>query len=576
MAVVILAWIYFVCRLVKRFNGLEERTRVPLEREVARHSRALQESTEANTAKNVFLASLSHELRTPLTGISGAVQLLKETGLDTRQREYARMISYANTTLLEILDDMLTFSRIEAGKIDTQILPFNLRIAIDDMMSLQTIQAQTRGVALIRDVDLDVPDVLFGDRRKLNQVLLNIIGNAIKFTDEGSVTVSVSRRNLASGKVQLSFSVTDTGIGVPADQCEEIFKPFVQAEDVDGGRRGGTGLGLAICQRLIQSMGGTISLVSAPNEGTCVSFCLDFEIALNPPEFADGNLDGILTDQLRSLTVLVVEDDEIHRLVCTRYLALNGHHPLVAGDGRQVLHIMQGQQRTIDAILMDLNLPGISGIDLAQQIRELDGMRWKNVPVIVMSADVSHDAMERALISGASAFLSKPFTSAELNSALHLATAGPTGVVVVPEPVRRASIQANRVDPASLLDMAWIHAEIEDLGVSMLLELLNMFRSSIATTLGEISTAAAHRNWTSVSACAHRLQGAAANLGMVRVIGTARNLQKVAAERAVDTAAAARLVDELELLCQDSCDALRLVVLGVGDQSITLATHRND
>lgn len=574
MAIVIPLWVYFVCRLVRRFNKLEERARVPLEREVARHSQALQEFTEANTAKNIFLASLSHELRTPLTGISGAVQLLEETGLDMRQREYTRMIAYANTTLLEILDDMLTFSRIEAGKIEAQILPFNLRTAIDDMMSLQTIQAQTRGVALIRDIDLDVPDILIGDRRKLNQVLLNIIGNAIKFTDEGSVTISVSRCNLSSGKVRLDFSVTDTGIGVPVDQWDEIFKPFVQAEEVDRGRRGGTGLGLAICQRLIQSMGGTISLVSGTNEGTCVSFCLDFDIAHDLP-----TLEGkapMLTGRLPSLTVLVVEDDEIHRLVCTRYLALNGHHPLVAGDGRQVLHILQGQQRAIDAIVMDLNLPGISGIDLAQQIRELDGARWRNVPVIVMSADVSNEAMERSLIAGASAFLSKPFTSAELNSALHLATAGLAGVDIVPDPIRAADEQESIVDPKSLLDMAWIQAELDELGGSMLLELLNMFRASVATTLGEINLAAAHGNWTSVAACAHRLQSAAGNLGMIRIIGTARALQKLSADRAVDTIVASALMDELERLCQESCDALRSVLLCAGNQGVTLAAHGND
>lgn len=575
MAAVIPFWVYFVCRLVSRFRGLEEKVRVPLEREVARHSQALQEITEANKAKNIFLASLSHELRTPLTGISGAVQLLQDTGLDARQREYARMIAYANTTLLEILDDMLTFSRIEAGKIETQVLPFSLRGIIDDMLSLQTIQAQTRGVALIRDIDLDVPDIIIGDHRKLNQVLLNIIGNAIKFTDEGSVTISVGCSRLSNGKMRLDFSVTDTGIGVPADQCSEVFKPFVQADDVARGRRGGTGLGLAICQRLVQAMGGSISLVSAMGEGTCVSFCLDVETAQNLPVVLGKDV-GAGQERLRPLTVLVVEDDEIHQLVCTRYLALNGHHPLVAGDGRQVLHIMQGQARTIDAILMDLNLPGISGIDLARQIWELDGGRWKNVPVIIMTADVSHDAMERALVAGVSAFLSKPFTSAELNDALHLATAGHIGVDIVPEPVRTVKMPVDAVEPGALLDMAWIAAELEELGGGMLLELLNIFRASVATAQGKIRLAATHQNWTSVAAHAHRLQGAAGNLGMVRVIDTARALQKLSASSQVDAVAVAGLVDELESLCLDSCDALRSVLLAAGDQRIALAAQSHD
>src|SRR5690606_36431749 len=196
------------------------------------------------------------------------------------------MISYANTTLLEVLDDMLSYSRIESGKYEAQIVPFDVHAVIDDMLSLQTIQAQKRGIALIRDIDRDVPVVILGDRRKLNQVLLNIIGNAIKFTDEGSVTIAVTAHPSRAQRVMLHFSITDTGIGVPSEQCAEVFKPFVQVEHLVHGRRGGTGLGLAICRRLIDGMGGDIRLDSKLNEGSRIRFHLEFDSAASMPATA--------------------------------------------------------------------------------------------------------------------------------------------------------------------------------------------------------------------------------------------------------------------------------------------------
>lgn len=542
--------------------------------DMARHSAALLQATQANNVQNVFMATLSHELRTPLSGISGAVQLLQETRLDVRQREYARMIAYANTTLLEILDDMLTFARLEGGKAEAEVLPFDLRVVIDDMLTLQTIQAQVRGIALIRDIAPGVPAAIIGDRRKLNQVLLNIIGNAIKFTDEGSVTIAVNSTALDESRVRLSFAVTDTGIGIAPEQCTEVFKPFFQVDDAVCGRRGGIGLGLAICQRLVQGMGGSMQLESRLNEGSCVSFYLDVEIALAPdvPTAQDAE-DG--PSALRPLTVLLVEDDEINRLVCTRYLALHGHHPLVAGDGRQVMHIMQARRRVIDVIVMDLNLLDMSGIDLARQVWEMDGGLWKNVPIIAMSADVSGATIARCLLAGMSAFLRKPFTSAQLNAALRSAVAGQGGNVV-PEPPHAVKLPVDLAELDTLLDDPWLAAEIDELGAGMLLELLNIFRAGVATSLGKINLAAARGNWRVVAAEAHRLQGAAGNLGMVRVMDMARKLQETLKAQPLDVAVAVDLIAELEGLCQRSCDALRLRLLAAGEQRITFAAHSNN
>lgn len=540
-----------------------------LEREVAEHAVARQQAEAANNAKAIFMATLSHELRTPLSGVSGTVQLLRDTGLNARQLEYARMIAYANTTLLEILEDMLSFSRIEAGKLDFEHVAFDLLGTIDDMLSLQLISAREKGIALIRDVEETVPAIIVGDRRKLNQILLNIIGNAIKFTDEGSITVSVRGNVNRSGPLtRLTFAVADTGIGIPADQCEEVFMPFVQVEDTTHRRHGGTGLGLAICRRLVEAMGGRIGLESRLNEGTCVSFDLDFETASSLPVFLPERYAEAISGAERPLTVLVVEDDEINRLVCTRYLESLGHHPLVAVDGEEALLLLQRQTSAVDAILMDISLPGASGLEVAQQIRGLDDVRWKRVPVIVMSAHVSGGATEQYLMAGMAAFLSKPFTAATLGRTLNAATAQSAGNAW-PASMREDSGTIDIAQAESLLDTSYLEVEIETLGTGTLLQLLDMFRSDLDSAFLELGDAARQGNWEALRKRVHRLRGAAGNVGMTQVIEQARQLELIVAETPVDFTMVAGLLESLENICHSSCDALHRTLSAIDNRSRT-------
>jgi len=317
------------------------------------------------------------------------------------------------------------------------------------------------------------------------------------------------------------------------------------------------------------SLGGDIKLESRPGHGSRISFSLDFDVGYAVVDTADEQLSSKLPDPARELVVLLVEDDEINRLVCTRYLALSRYHPLVAGDGRQVMHLLQGRAQVLDAILMDMNLPGISGIDLVKQIREMDGGAWKDVPVIMMSAEVSGDALERSLVAGISAFLRKPFTLHELNSAIQTATQAHAGVGV-PAPLTKPPQAQKRTDGQALLDVEWLELEMDALGVPLMLELLNIFRSGVAGTLAEISQAAALRRWDAVAAHAHRLQGAAANLGMAGVRATARALQEQARTAMVDSALASLTMNELESRCHDSCDELRSFLLADRDQGVAL------
>jgi two-component system sensor histidine kinase TorS len=559
--------------VAERTAELKE-TNALLEREVAEHALARQAAEDANKAKNVFLGSLSHELRTPLSGVNGAVRLLEETAPNARQLEYIHMIGYANRTLLEILEDMLSFSRIEAGKIDLQLEPFRLIESVEAMLSLQSVPAQHKGIALRLEVGPDVPEVVVGDRRKINQLLLNIIGNAIKFTDEGSVTVSIQAQSTDQPKrKKISFAVTDTGIGIPQSKCTEVFKPFVQVEETAHRRHGGTGLGLAICQRLVSAMGGEIGLESQEQLGTCVTFSLEFETAevlaaepeQEPPRLLPAG---------GSLTVLVVEDDDINRLVCVRYLELLGHQALVAEHGAAAMALLDQHHGTIDVILMDISLPGKSGLEVAQDIRAMS--RWEEVPVIVMSAHLAAQTQDAQTAVGLAGFLIKPFTLDALGAALgnlkpsgaclHLSwstevdptKATPSEVMDCFTDVRNDGVPPD--DPCEetpWLDDSFLAIEAETLGAPVLAELLTLFSSSLPDVFAQMDKALQDRQWQELGKLAHRLRGSAANLGLARLMAEAREFELAAVAWAPDHEQLHGVLVQLKENALLSCQRLR-------------------
>lgn len=537
------------------------RSHALLEREVGRHAEARREAEEANRAKNEFLGSLSHELRTPLSGVSGSVQLLRDTQLDARQREYVGMIAYANTTLLETLEDMLGFARVEAGKLRLEPEPFDLVDAIDDMLALQSVAATAKGLALVRDIANDVPRRIVGDRRKLNQVLLNTIGNAIKFTDEGEVTVSVTRAyGTAPDGLRLAFAVRDTGIGIPASQREDVFRPFFQVDDTAHRRQGGTGLGLAICARLVELMGGGIGLESTVGEGTTIRFELPFEPAPEigsvavPAQQADEDAEAV-----RPLDVLVVEDDEINRIVCERYLQRLGHRVRLAVDGPSALELLRRASGTIDCVLLDVNLPGASGFEVARAIRDLDGGRWKALPIVGMSAHVTRETFERQAAAGMAGFLGKPFQRGELSRALARAMEGSAAhgsaihQLAVSAPAEPAD---GRGTHDGLLDIAFLSEEAEGPGRSILRQLLPMFRQEAEAASVALRDALARVSLEQVGRLAHQLRSAAANLGFAAVMEDCRRIELAAAQAGSVDAGLPAMLEQLRQDCRLSTHAL--------------------
>jgi signal transduction histidine kinase/ActR/RegA family two-component response regulator len=372
--------------------------------QLAEHTRDLAE--QASQAKTHFLATLGHEVRTPMTGVLGMSELLLGTSLDMRQRGYTESIRNAGNHLLRLVDDALDLARIEAGKLELDAQAFALRVLVADVVALMAPVAQRRGLRFEGAVATDVPDALHGDALRIKQVLLNLLGNAIKFTDHGSVGLHVTMQS----PIGVRFEVRDTGPGLSAEQQSRLFRRFEQAEGHrTAARYGGSGLGLAICQQLAMAMDGRIEVESAPGHGTCFRVELPLPVAT-----MTGVTPGALVafDATRSLDLLLVEDDPIVAEVMIRLLQAQGHRVTHAGHGLTAM--AEAANTRFDAALLDLDLPGMDGLALARLLRA----QGFDAPLLAVTARADADAEPQSHAAGFDGFLRKPLTGAMLAAAI--------------------------------------------------------------------------------------------------------------------------------------------------------------
>ncbi len=381
---------------------------------------ALQTAQSAGLAKSQFLATMSHEIRTPMNGVLGALDLLQQTPLQPEQRRLVRTAALSGETLLGLLNDVLDHSRIDAGRLELRSEPMSVTAAAVAAADLCRGSAQSKGLALQVELAPGLPERVLGDSQRLRQVLLNLLGNAVKFTERGSVTLALRPvRARSASRLAVVFEVRDTGRGIPAGQLDSIFEPFHQVMLASGQpRRGGTGLGLSISQRIVNAMGGHISVDSRPGQGSFFAFVLEFEADPAPQlPLPQDTVPAPLNDlPSTQATVLVAEDNPVNRMIAGEMLRNLGMLSVLVEDGQEAVDRVR--QGGIDLVLMDVQMPVLDGHAATQRIREheaLTGLR--RLPIVAVTAH-SHSSDAALHDVGLDAHLAKPFSQAELQAVI--------------------------------------------------------------------------------------------------------------------------------------------------------------
>ena len=531
---------------VRTFTDITERRRN--ERALA----AARDAAEAaGRARSEFLAVMSHEIRTPMNGIIGVAGLLQDMPLAETERHYVRIILDSGQHLLQLINDILDFSRLDAGRLDLEETAFDMREVVRDSVELMAAEATAKGLSMAVEVADDVPVRAVGDAHRLRQVLLNLLGNGIKFTAAGSVRLSVRLVRAEGSAVRLGFAVADTGIGIAPEALGKLFTEFTQVDSSISRRFGGSGLGLAICRRLVERMGGTISVESTPGAGSV----FHFDVLLTLPR---GNTvrqaPAAEATAIASHRVLIAEDNPTNRLVATRMLERMGHRVEAVENGREAVEAVQ--RGGFDLVLMDVMMPEMDGIAATEAIRRLSGTAG-TIPIIGLTANAMAADQERCLAAGMTHFETKPISAARLGAAIALVLAAAAKAAQEPAPPPLAPTPPRREPPraAAGFDPSRLEALVADIGAAPAAEVMRQFQADALRQVEDMRDLAAAGRMDLLGHQARLVARAARTVGLAQLALAATAIQEDVTAGAYD--GVRPKVDALEPLVLAGLDALR-------------------
>ena len=500
-------------------------------------TRATEEARRANAAKSIFLANMSHEFRTPLNGVVGMSELLSATKLTSEQRECSEVIQASARTLLTLVEDVLDISAIEVGKLKTAETDFRLADVLDNIQTMLQPTAAAKGITFEVDIARHVPATLHGDNDHLRQILVNLISNAIKFTERGSVRVTVERKDSGTNdNALLLFSVRDTGIGIPLQAQPRIFQAFEQADAGQGRRFGGTGLGTTIAKSLTELLGGRIGFESTAGSGSHfwaeIPFLARSATEEAPRARSNENVIAFADPfvrhraRVRSLQLLVADDQPTNITMLCRLLEKAGHRVSAVGNGEEVLSAIENER--FDAVIIDLHMPGISGLDVLRQVRVMQAGQ-NLTPFIMLSADATATTVRECEQAGARAFLTKPIALPRLFEALADIALGQAEPESKPAAAVSSGLDKTDSNADAVVSLQALEelAELE-LGPGFVALFVEECLRDALKVIGDLERSGTTAQWDTFRDQCHALKGVAGNLGALRLATFASDAMKLA------------------------------------------------
>lgn len=465
----------------------------------------------ASRTKAEFLANMSHEIRTPMNGIIGMCHLLLESVSDSKQREQLRIIQDCGNSLICLINDILDFSKLEAGKVRLETIAINLHQITSDLVQLMTPKAVEKKITLSYQAAKEIPDWIIGDPVRFRQILTNLVSNAVKFTDRGSVVISSKMKSQKENQVEIEFAIRDSGIGISEHDQKKLFLTFSQVDLSTTRKYGGTGLGLAICKGLVEQMGGRIWVESLPGQGAIFSFTLVAEVtdvSMIPQTTMDRNVLNPRLSERKPLRILIAEDNPVNQLVIVGLLEKQGYKPTVVGDGVEA--VARAKKEIFDLIFMDFHMPRMDGLEATKKILEFFS-KGTRPHIVALTASAMREDVDRCLAAGMSDFISKPIQIKDLNRILDAAIAldDSSGPPSDEKSQLNTDGSAQKSD-ASVLDWEVFSENYQGLE-DILVNLIDSFATTEPKVMNEIKEAISQNNANALQLAAHSLKGAVSN-----------------------------------------------------------------